>query len=118
MLYVTRTQKERFASPEAYEAVKGSYRVDQRLLSRAKPTMVLLHPLPRNDELADDVSSAVRRSKRRSGEVLTHGCTGHVRRPLRRVPAGQGGPVRAPRPARHGARIKGEAAHSLSRLRL
>ncbi|CEH13480.1 carbamoyl-phosphate synthase [Ceraceosorus bombacis] len=55
VLYVTRIQKERFATTEAYEAVKGSYIVDQRLLSRAKRQMVVLHPLPRNEELSEDV---------------------------------------------------------------
>ena len=51
VLYVVRIQKERFPDPLEYERVKGAYRVDLRLLSRAKPSMIILHPLPRVDEV-------------------------------------------------------------------
>ena len=57
ILYVTRVQKERFASEEAYEAVKGSYTVDAKTLSKAKKHMAVMHPLPRVDELSEDVDS-------------------------------------------------------------
>jgi hypothetical protein len=57
ILYVTRVQKERFESVEAYEAVKGSYTVNAKTLSKAKKHMAVLHPLPRVDELAEDVDS-------------------------------------------------------------
>lgn len=50
-------QKERFESVEAYEAVKGSYTVNAKTLSKAKKHMAVLHPLPRVDELAEDVDS-------------------------------------------------------------
>ena len=42
---------------EAYEAVKGSYTVNAKTLSKAKKHMAVLHPLPRVDELAEDVDS-------------------------------------------------------------
>lgn len=51
VLYVTRIQKERFPDPAEYEKVKGSYRIDSELLSKAKKTMIVLHPLPKIDEI-------------------------------------------------------------------
>ncbi|MGD8238592.1 MAG: aspartate carbamoyltransferase [Armatimonadota bacterium] len=54
-LYATRVQKERFASSEEYERVKGTYVVTAALLCGAKPDMVVLHPLPRVDEIAYEV---------------------------------------------------------------
>ena len=54
-LYATRVQKERFPSSEEYERVKGTYVVTAALLSRAKPDMLVLHPLPRVDEIAYEV---------------------------------------------------------------
>jgi aspartate carbamoyltransferase catalytic subunit len=60
VLYVTRVQKERFASEAQWEQVKDAYRVDHALLSRAKEDMIVMHPLPRvNGE------SFVRRQARR-----------------------------------------------------
>ncbi|KAB5572021.1 pyrABCN [Coniochaeta sp. 2T2.1] len=55
VLYCTRVQKERFPSDEAYEAVKDSYRIDNSTLKNAKSSMVILHPLPRNEEVAEEV---------------------------------------------------------------
>lgn len=56
VLYVTRIQKERFPDPAEYEKVKGSYRVTRSLLEeRAKKGLKVLHPLPRIDEIANDV---------------------------------------------------------------
>jgi len=54
-LYATRVQKERFPSSEEYERVKGTYVVSAALLSRARPDMLVLHPLPRVDEIAYEV---------------------------------------------------------------
>ncbi|HDI32101.1 MAG TPA: aspartate carbamoyltransferase [Thermofilum sp.] len=51
VLYVTRIQRERFPDPLEYERVKGSYRVGLDILSGAKSELVILHPLPRVDEL-------------------------------------------------------------------
>ncbi|KAK3318452.1 hypothetical protein B0H66DRAFT_557297 [Apodospora peruviana] len=55
VLYCTRVQKERFPSLEEFERVKDSYRIDNSTLKHAKSSMVVLHPLPRNDEVAEEV---------------------------------------------------------------
>ena len=55
VLYCTRVQKERFGSQAEYESVKNSYRVDNAALKHAKSSMVVLHPLPRNEEVAEEV---------------------------------------------------------------
>lgn len=55
VLYVTRIQKERFPDPAEYAKVKGSYRVDLQSLGEAKKDLVILHPLPRVDEIATEV---------------------------------------------------------------
>ncbi len=55
VLYATRIQKERFPDPQEYEMVKGAYRIDSELLKNAKKSMILLHPLPRVDEIAPEV---------------------------------------------------------------
>jgi aspartate carbamoyltransferase catalytic subunit len=55
VLYMTRVQKERFTDPEAYERLKGVYRIDRDFIQRAKPGITLLHPLPRVDEIAREV---------------------------------------------------------------
>ncbi|CAK7232280.1 Carbamoyl-phosphate synthase [Sporothrix curviconia] len=55
VLYCTRVQKERFSSEAAYEQVKNSYRVDNATLRHAKNNMIVMHPLPRNEEIAEEV---------------------------------------------------------------
>ncbi len=55
VLYVTRIQKERFPDPTEYERVKGSYKVDLKLLEDAKEGLMILHPLPRVDEIDPEV---------------------------------------------------------------
>jgi len=57
ILYVTRVQKERFATAEDYEAVKGAYCITPSTLSKAKKHMAVMHPLPRVDELSADVDT-------------------------------------------------------------
>jgi len=52
VLYVTRVQKERFDSPDAYEAVKGSYVIDPAVMAGAKEDMIVMHPLPRVGEIS------------------------------------------------------------------
>lgn len=56
VIYMTRIQKERFPDANEYERVKGSYRIDKATLAGAKSAIVL-HPLPRMNELAYDVDS-------------------------------------------------------------
>jgi aspartate carbamoyltransferase catalytic subunit len=58
VVYVTRIQKERFSDPAEYERVKGSYCLDLRAISGTKDQMIILHPLPRVDELATEVDSS------------------------------------------------------------
>lgn len=55
MLYMTRIQRERFASEEAYLAQKDTYILTSQKMKAAKPDMIVLHPLPRVDEIAMDV---------------------------------------------------------------
>jgi aspartate carbamoyltransferase catalytic subunit len=55
VLYVTRLQKERFFSEEEYLRRKNSYRVDAETLSRAKQDLLILHPLPRNEEIHPEI---------------------------------------------------------------
>ncbi|KAI1814319.1 pyrABCN [Poronia punctata] len=55
VLYCTRVQKERFPSLEAYEKVKNVYRIDNATLKHAKQHIRVLHPLPRNEEVAEEV---------------------------------------------------------------
>lgn len=51
VLYMTRIQRERFSSPEEYERQKGIYVLDEEKMKLAKKDLVVLHPLPRVDEI-------------------------------------------------------------------
>lgn len=55
VIYQTRVQRERFSDEAAYERLKDSYRIDAALVSRMRETAVIMHPLPRNSEIARDV---------------------------------------------------------------
>ncbi len=55
VVYMTRIQKERFADPEAYNAVKGVYRRDREAAALMRKYAILMHPLPRVDEIAPEV---------------------------------------------------------------
>jgi aspartate carbamoyltransferase catalytic subunit len=57
VLYATRIQKERFPDPAEYAKVKGSYRIDLDTLSDAKKNLIIMHPLPRVDEIASEVDN-------------------------------------------------------------
>lgn len=57
VLYVTRIQKERFPDIEEYNKVAGAFRIDAASLDTAKKTMIVMHPLPRVDEIATDVDA-------------------------------------------------------------
>jgi aspartate carbamoyltransferase catalytic subunit len=57
VLYVTRIQKERFPDPAEYAKVKGVYKIDLKTLKNAKKDMIILHPLPRVDEIDAEVDS-------------------------------------------------------------
>jgi aspartate carbamoyltransferase len=53
--YMTRIQKERFADLAEYEALKGAYVVDRKLVEAGKKDVTIMHPLPRVDEIAKEV---------------------------------------------------------------
>jgi aspartate carbamoyltransferase catalytic subunit len=55
VLYMTRIQQERFSDPAEYERNKGIYVLTRRKLDNAKPDMLVMHPLPRVDEITIDV---------------------------------------------------------------
>ena len=57
VLYVTRIQKERFQSLDDYETVRGTYKVDASLMNKAKAKMIVMHPLPRENEIDPNVDS-------------------------------------------------------------
>ena len=57
VLYVTRIQRERFPDPAEYSKVRGVYKIDLKTLSSAKKDMIILHPLPRLDEISPEVDS-------------------------------------------------------------
>ena len=57
VVYVTRIQKERFADIEEYMKVKGSYRIGPDLVKKMKDDAIIMHPLPRLDEISPDLDS-------------------------------------------------------------
>ncbi|MDA3879926.1 MAG: aspartate carbamoyltransferase [Prolixibacteraceae bacterium] len=57
IIYMTRVQKERFTDPMEYEKVKNVYILRNNMLENTKPTMKILHPLPRVNEIHTDVDA-------------------------------------------------------------
>jgi len=57
IIYMTRVQKERFSDPIEYEKVKNVYVLRNTMLKNTKPGMRILHPLPRVNEIHQDVDS-------------------------------------------------------------
>ncbi|HET7466752.1 MAG TPA: aspartate carbamoyltransferase [Candidatus Dormibacteraeota bacterium] len=57
VVYQTRIQKERFADEESYREVKGVYRIDTRAMSLMRKSAIVMHPLPRVDEISPEVDS-------------------------------------------------------------
>jgi len=57
VLYMTRVQKERFFNEEDYIRLKDSYIIDGAKLKDAKKSLMILHPLPRVNEIAAEVDS-------------------------------------------------------------
>lgn len=55
IIYMTRVQRERFADIMEYEKVKDLYNLNASMLGDAKENMRILHPLPRVNEIAQDV---------------------------------------------------------------
>lgn len=57
ILYMTRVQKERFTDLYEYERVKDVYTLRNKMLENTKPNMRILHPLPRVNEIDQDVDN-------------------------------------------------------------
>jgi aspartate carbamoyltransferase len=55
VVYMTRIQKERFEDPAEYERLKGSFILDRKLVESGNKNLIIMHPLPRVDEIAEDV---------------------------------------------------------------
>jgi aspartate carbamoyltransferase catalytic subunit len=60
VLYITRVQKERFASAEEYESVKDAYILDAEMADRLKPEAIIMHALPRVNEISPEVDDNAR----------------------------------------------------------
>ena len=58
IIYMTRVQQERFTDPIEYERVKNAYILRREMLDNCKPTMKVLHPLPRVNEIHTDVDDS------------------------------------------------------------
>jgi aspartate carbamoyltransferase catalytic subunit len=58
IVYMTRVQKERFSDPMEYEKVKNVYVLRNKMLKNTKENMRILHPLPRVNEIHDEVDSS------------------------------------------------------------
>jgi aspartate carbamoyltransferase catalytic subunit len=57
VLYMTRIQRERFRDPKEYERHRGVYILNGEKLAGAKKDLIVLHPLPRVDEISPEVDS-------------------------------------------------------------
>ena len=58
IVYMTRVQKERFADLQEYEKVKGAYRLVAEDLDKVSKSSIIMHPLPRVDEVDPSVDSS------------------------------------------------------------
>ncbi|MDI9596762.1 MAG: aspartate carbamoyltransferase, partial [Atribacterota bacterium] len=57
ILYMTRIQKERFFSEQEYLRLKDSYILNNEILKMANEDMLIMHPLPRVNEIAAEVDN-------------------------------------------------------------
>jgi len=57
VVYVTRIQKERFPDPEEYAKVRGAYKLTLESLKDARDDLIILHPLPRVQEIASEIDN-------------------------------------------------------------
>lgn len=57
VLYVTRVQQERFKNKEDYEKLKDVYILNRKLIGEKNLKMIVMHPLPRVNEISTDVDS-------------------------------------------------------------
>lgn len=68
ILYATRVQKERISDPAEYEKIGDTYTVNQNVLDAMKPDAIIMHPLPRIDEITTDVDADPRAAYFRQAE--------------------------------------------------
>ncbi|CAL8315987.1 unnamed protein product [Lota lota] len=68
VLYMTRIQKERFASEEEYKACFGQFILTPHIMTAAKRRMVVMHPLPRVNEISAEVDTDPRAAYFRQAE--------------------------------------------------
>ncbi|XP_006835262.1 PREDICTED: CAD protein [Chrysochloris asiatica] len=68
VLYMTRIQKERFGSIQEYEACFGQFILTPHIMTRAKKKMVVMHPMPRVNEISVEVDSDPRAAYFRQAE--------------------------------------------------
>ncbi|MGI6208848.1 MAG: aspartate carbamoyltransferase [Anaerolineae bacterium] len=57
VLYLTRIQRERFPSPADYDRFRGVFHVDPDMVQRTKKKAIVMHPLPRVDEISHQVDA-------------------------------------------------------------
>jgi aspartate carbamoyltransferase catalytic subunit len=57
VVYQTRIQRERFATPSEYEASRGVYVIDKAAMERLNSNAIVMHPLPRVDEITPECDS-------------------------------------------------------------
>lgn len=55
VLYVTRIQKERFASPRLFEKVKDAFVIDKKVAAKLSKKAIIMHPFPRVNEISPEV---------------------------------------------------------------
>jgi aspartate carbamoyltransferase catalytic subunit len=60
VLYQTRIQKERFKSDQEYRKFKGCYQIDRKFADQMKERSIIMHPLPRVDEILPEVDASPR----------------------------------------------------------
>lgn len=60
VLYVTRIQKERFADKNEYSKLIGTYKITLKEVNNMKDNSIIMHPLPRVDEISPEVDSSAK----------------------------------------------------------
>ncbi len=68
VVYQTRIQRERFSDEESYERSRGYYVIDRSVMDTLKPNAIVLHPLPRVDEISPEVDDDPRAAWFRQAE--------------------------------------------------
>jgi aspartate carbamoyltransferase catalytic subunit len=68
VVYQTRIQRERFVTPSEARAAEGHYVIDAKSMQRMQPGAILLHPLPRVDEIDPEVDTDPRAAYFRQAE--------------------------------------------------